>query len=236
MRNRRVLIALTCAVIAAIGGTLAGSLTGGAAAPRVSARAAAAAAHKTVVARLAKASRRGPRGYRGYRGRQGPRGYTGPAGPQGAQAPADAIAVPVSINWFGNSYANPNGTAGPYTIPNVGTVTTECDLGAQQITFTPASSAGTRTVADVTTFQGEGTDGVSSNQEYDSYGASTPITVPLPVNGMLIGTLSVQPDSGDGGPGPSPASFIFSSDMKLNGQGGSGDFCSVGGQILQHSS
>jgi hypothetical protein len=143
--------------------------------------------------------------------------------------------VPVSINWFGNAYAAANGTAGPTAIPGVGTLSTECDASAQQVTLVPASSAGTRTVAAVTTFQGEGTSGISSNQSYDSYGASSPIVIDLPVNGMLIGTLSVQPDYGAGGPGPSPASFIFSSDMKLNGASGSGNYCSVAGQVLEHS-
>jgi hypothetical protein len=180
-----------------------------------------------------RSSTRGLRGPRGYRGRTGPAGPSGPAGPE---SPAGALTVPVTINWFGGANAAGYGVASPVTIAGIGTLTAECDYSAQQLVLTPASSAGTRTVADVTTLQGEGTAGVSSNELLDSYGASTPIVIPVPVNGMLTGTFSVEPDYGAGGAGPSPPSFIFSSERILNNPTSTSDYCSVAGQITEDGS
>src|SRR5581483_10402845 len=155
MRHRNVLIALACAALAAVGGTLAGTLSIGAAQTRlmpggrpVASPAAAHAAKATpkvkvkVKVKVRTRVIRGPRGLRGPQGLQGPQGKTGPQGPA---SPPDAIAVPITLS-------------------------RECDETAQTVTLTPSSSAGTRTVADVTTMQGEGTNGISSNQRMESYG------------------------------------------------------------------
>jgi hypothetical protein len=220
MRHHKVRIAV---IAAAAAGSLAGVLTtafpsGAASSPHTK--------HKH--AKQVKVIR-GPRGPRGFRGPQGPRGFTGPA------SPLDAVTVPLTINWFGGDGSGGVGSAGPVTIPGIGALTAECDAAQQQLVLTPASSAGTRTVGDVTTFQGEGTSGTSSNQRIESYGASTPVVIPLPTNGMLTGTFSVEPDFGAGGPGPDPVSFIFSSEWKLNGTAQSDDFCAVAGQLSEHS-
>jgi hypothetical protein len=211
----------TAVIAAAAAGSLAGVLSTALPSGAVPSRHAKHAQHVKVV--------RGPRGPRGPRGIQGPRGFTGPA------SPLDAVTVPLTINWFGGTGSDGVGSAGPITIPAIGTLTAECDASQQQLVLTPASSAGTRTVGDVTTFQGEGTSGISSNQRLESYGASTPIVIPLPTNGMLTGTFSVEPDYGAGGPGPNPISFIFSSEWKLNGMTQSDDFCAVAGQLSEHS-
>jgi hypothetical protein len=232
MRHRHLLIVLVCAALAAIGGTLAGTLSTGAAkagrdtrVARVTHRAASRRARTIVI--------------RGARGRVGPRGNTGPAGaagPAGAPSPADGIALPVTINWFGSANAATNGSFAPVSIPNIGTISAQCDYTAQQIVLVPSSSSGTRTVADVTTMQGEGTAGISSNQRLESYGSTTPLVIALPVNGMVTGTFSVEPDYGAGGPGPSPVSFVFSSYHKLNSTDGASDACTVAGQLTEHSS
>jgi hypothetical protein len=213
LHNKTRMALAVAAAIGALGGVLAVTLPS-----------AAATQHRT--AKVARGPR-GPRGYRGFRGR------TGPAGPQG---PIGALTAPVSINWFGEASAAQYGKASPVTVPGIGTLTAECDYSATQLVLTPASSAGTGTVANVTTFQGEGTDGVSSNQLLESYGATSPIVIALPVNGMLTGTFSVEPDYGAGGPGPSPASFTFSSERILNNPTASSNYCSVAGQLVENGS
>lgn len=213
LHNKTRMVLAVAAAIGALGGVLAVTLPS-----------AAATRHRT--ANIARGPR-GPRGYRGFRGR------TGPAGPQG---PIGALTAPVSINWFGATSAAQYGKASPVTVPGIGTLTAECDYSATQLVLTPASSAGTGTVANVTTFQGEGTDGISSNQLLESYGASSPIVIALPVNGMLTGTFSVEPDYGAGGPGPGPASFTFSSERILNNPTASSNYCSVAGQLVENGS
>jgi hypothetical protein len=235
MRHRHLLIALLCAALAAIGGTLAGTLSTGAAKVGRATRVA-------LVARVAhSAAKRHARTVviRGSRGPAGPRGGAGPAGPvgpAGAPSPADGIALAVTINWFGSANAATYGSFAPVSITNIGTLSAECDYTAQQIVLVPSSSAGTRTVADITTMQGEGTAGISSNQRLESYGSTTPLVIPMPVNGMVTGTFSVEPDYGAGGTGPSPVSFVFSSYHKLNSTDGASDSCTVAGQLTEHSS
>src|SRR5581483_4234602 len=145
MRHRNVLIALACAALAAVGGTLAGTLSIGAAQTRlmpggrpVASPAAAHAAKATpkvkvkVKVKVRTRVIRGPRGLRGPQGLQGPQGKTGPQGPA---SPPDAIAVPITLNWFGASNAAQFGTAGPTSIPGIGTLSMECDETAQTVTL-----------------------------------------------------------------------------------------------------
>jgi hypothetical protein len=219
------IFAVGAAGLGALAGILVASLPSGAASPRATG----AAVTKTVYVR-------GPRGFRGPQGPRGDRGPQGATGPQGPSDPNGAAALSLTVNWFNSANAASQGHDGPITLPGVGTMSLECDYSNQQIVFTPASSAGTRTVANVTTFQGAGYSGASQNNRYESYGASTPIVITLPSNGMLSGTLSVEPDYGAGGAGPTPSSFTFSSYYKLNGAGGAGDECEVAGQVVAQSS
>ena len=216
------IFAIGAAGLGALAGVLVASLPSGAA----SRHATAATATRTVYVR-------GPRGFRGPQGSRGDRGPQGATGPQGPSDPNGVAALSLTINWFKDTGGDPTtqGHDGPITIPGIGTMSVECDYNAQEIVVTPFStnSSGTRTVADVTTFQGAGYSGASQNQRYEFFGSSQHI--PLPSNGMLSGTLSVEPTSGNGGPGPTPSSFTFSSFYKLNGGPNGGDECEAAGQV-----
>ncbi len=221
------IFAIGAAGLGALAGVLVASLPSGAAPQRASA----AASTKTVYLR-------GPRGFRGPQGPRGDRGPQGATGPQGASDPNGAAALSLTVNWFQNSGGNPTtqGQDGPITIPGIGTMSVECDYNNQQVVLNPysTSTSGTRTVANVTTFQGAGYSGASQNLRYESYGS--PIVIPLPSNGMVSGTLSVEPTYGAGGAGPTPSSFTFSSFYKLNGGANAGDECEVAGQVVAQSS
>lgn len=170
--------------------------------------------------------RRGPRGPRGPRGRQGPRGPRGPAGPSGGDALTD-----ISINWRGGAWSGRS--RGQATLTGIGTLAAVCEPidgnenGDARLVLTPSGS-GVRTVVNVTTFQGAGTEGAASTERKVSEGGA--IEIPLPVNGMQTAVFSKEPISGDGGAGPTPWSITAGSEMKLNGPGGadSGEnFCFV---------
>jgi hypothetical protein len=183
-----------------------------------------AAAPRTVLVRGAT----GPRGLAGVAGAVGPAGSPGPEGPQGPPGPD--LAESFTINWSGLAYAPERDTT-VGTVPGVAQVEVRCTLEEQAIVVTPLLS-GVRTVADVTTFQGEGVAGVSSHARLFSESTS-PITIPLPTNGMLEGTLSVEPIDGDGGPDAAPSSLTFSSEWKLNDPDEANNYCYVAGQFLQ---
>ncbi len=174
---------------------------------------------------------------RGAAGPVGPQGVEGPAGPPGPQGPEGApgppgpdLAVSLSINWSGLAYAPERDTT-VQSIPGIAQVEARCTMEEQALVVTPTLS-GVRTVADVTTFQGEGTAGVSSHTRIYSE-STTPLTIPLPTNGMIEGTLSVEPTTGDGGPGPVPYSLALSSEWKLNDPNEADNYCYVAGQFLQ---
>jgi hypothetical protein len=174
------------------------------------------------------------RGATGAVGPQGVEGPAGPAGPQGSEGapgpPGPDLAVSLTINWSGLAYAPERDTT-VQSIPGIAQVEARCTLEEQALVVTPTVS-GVRTVADVTTFQGEGTAGVSSHAR--SFSESTaPLTIPLPTNGMIEGTLSVEPITGDGGAGPAPYSLTLSSEWKLNDPDEANDYCYIAGQFLQ---
>jgi hypothetical protein len=173
----------------------------------------------------------GAAGPRGLPGDTGPAGPAGPEGPEGAPGPPGPnLAVALSVNWSGLAYA-PERDTDIETIPGVAQVEARCSPEEQEIVVTPVLS-GVRTVADVTTFQGEGTAGASSHVRL--YTESTaPLTIPLPTNGMVEGTLSEEPLGGDGGAGPAPSSLTLSSEWKLNDPDEANDYCYVAGQFLQ---
>jgi hypothetical protein len=174
---------------------------------------------------------RGATGPVGPQGVEGPSGPAGPPGPEGAPGPPGPdLAVSLSLNWSGLAYAPERDTT-VQTIPGIAQVEARCTPEEQALVVTPTLS-GVRTVADVTTFQGEGTAGVSSHARL--YSESTdPLTIPLPTNGMIEGTLSVEPITGDGGAGPAPYSLTLSSEWKLNDPDEADNYCYVAGQFLQ---
>jgi hypothetical protein len=192
--------------------------------------------HKTITTKKsAPATRtvlvRGATGPRGLAGVAGAAGSAGPQGPEGAPGPPGPnLAESLTINWSGLAYAPERDTT-VSTIPGIAQVEVRCTVEEQSILITPTLS-GVRTVADVTTFQGEGVAGISSHSRLFSESTS-PITIPLPTNGMIEGTLSVEPITGDGGAGPAPSSLVFSSEWKLNDPDETADYCYVAGQFLQ---
>jgi hypothetical protein len=203
-----------------------GDLTAGQAAIHrgVAAKKNAAAAPRTVVVRGAT----GPVGPQGVEGPTGPAGPAGPEGPPGPTGPD--LAVSLTVNWSGLAYAPERDTT-VQSVPGIGQAEARCTPEEQALVITPAQS-GARTVADVTTFQGEGTAGISSNSRI--YSESTaPLTIPLPTDGMISGTLSVEPIDGDGGSEPTPYSLTISSEWKLNDPDEANNYCYIAGQLLQ---
>jgi hypothetical protein len=174
---------------------------------------------------------RGSTGARGTPGATGPAGPAGPEGPEGAPGPPGPnLAVSLSVNWSGLAYA-PERDTDVETIPGIAQVEARCSPEAQELVVTPTLS-GVRTVADVTNFQGEGIAGVASHVRLFSE-AMAPLTIPLPTNGMIEGTLSIEPLSGDGGVEPAPSSLTLSSEWKLNDPDEANNYCYVAGQFLQ---
>lgn len=231
MFSRRSLLA--AAVLSAFLGVLAvGAVSGAVSGGKKDAPAASSAATKKTTTKKKTTSRRGPRGLRGYRGRTGAKGVTGLVGPQGApgapgpQGPAATeVARSVTVNWRNNQYGGRE--AGGAILPSIGRVDVGCTErdGDQVLQVTPARDD-QRTVLALQRF--EGTTG--THQQIPSTGPGDPIRVALPPNGMLTGTISLQPTGGDGGAGPPPATFTLSSSYKVND--GANNFCHVAVQVL----
>jgi hypothetical protein len=214
--------ALAVALLGALAGTLAVVVPGLAGSPSQSGTQRS-GGHASPQAR-ASAARRGPRGRRGRTGRRGPAGPTGPA--------ATNVVRPFTVNWRSGAYGGRDSSS--TSIPAIGTLTAVCNPGQQQIVIDPATPNGAnRTVATVTSFQGEGTAAASNDRLPHDPGTSR-IVIPLPVNGVLNIVLSVEPQSGDGGAGPPPATVVVSSELKLNDPNPTQNFCFVAGQALQN--
>ncbi len=160
--------------------------------------------------------------------RIGPAGPPGPTGPPGAPGPQ--IAISLTINWLGSVNAAGHDTA-TGQLSGVGTLTVTCNTDTQTLSLAPAGNGG-RSVLDVTTFQGEGTAGASSNQRLYSE-SNAPVSVELPNNGMMSGTVSAEPIGGDGGQLASPASFLLSTEWKNNDPDPGRNYCYVAAQVLQ---
>ncbi len=170
---------------------------------------------------------RGRKGARGLTGRQGAPGPAGPAGTPGAPGPQGAPAVDdlvrsLSVNWRLNASATRD--RGSITLPGLGSVSVVCNADEQHLVLTPGAAG--RSVVSFQRFQAA---------SVESGRTRAPDPVALPVNGMLTGTISVEPTAGDGGPGPAPASFVLSSERKLNAAPGdeAENFCSVNLQVLR---
>jgi hypothetical protein len=217
-------------------GACAGTVIGIALAVSGSSAQQAAAVHKSATAKKNTSTPRtlivrGATGPSGPQGPEGPAGPAGPAGPEGAPGPPGPnLAVSLTINWSGLAYAPERDTT-VETIPGVAQVEARCTPEEQDLIVTPTLS-GVRTVADVTTFQGEGTAGVSSHERLTTE-STAPLSIHLPTNGMIEGTLSVEPIAGDGGTGPAPSSLTLSSEWKLNDPDEANNYCYVAGQFLQ---
>jgi hypothetical protein len=133
----------------------------------------------------------------------------------------------LTINWRDGLWPiDPTASA---TLPGLGAATLTCTPSTQTLTITPASGAA-QTVLDTDTAQGAGTAGATSFASASSQGA--PITVPVPNNGMIFATVSVQPILGDGGAGPAPASMTLSSEWKMNDPNPANNFCYMAAQFV----
>lgn len=159
--------------------------------------------------------------------RVGPTGVPGPPGPTGPAGPQ--ISTSLAINWRGFENApGHDGAAGQ--IGGVGTLFLTCSATTQTLSLVPAGNGG-RSVLSVTTFEGEGTAGASSYQRL--YSESTaPISIDLPNNGMISGTISAEPIGSDG-PLPAPATFLLSTEWKNNDPDPTRNYCFVAAQVLQ---
>jgi hypothetical protein len=187
--------------------------------------------------------KQGKRGRRGKRGKRGKRGTPGTSGDQ---------VYNFSINWQGQATDPGSGaTTSSLPVPGIGTLALSCPWAEDptdtsgSMTFAPAAdNAGTRGVAAYTTIQGSATVGASSFYRLLST-QTNPIPIGytetpgdyssyfLPSNGMITGTLNIEPFSGAGAtPGPPPASFILSSEYVANDPDPADRFCHISGQVI----
>lgn len=180
--------------------------------------------------------KRGKRGPRGRTGPQGERGPTGVTGPRGIPGSSDEHVLDIGVDW--NDAANAAGhDVAVVGLPGIGTLALQCpsnppdDPSVRRLVLTPASG-GRRTVANLTTFEGAGTT-AATNQRYQTDDA-TPLTVPIPSNGMISGSFSVEPNSGeDIEPGQLPiADLTLSSFWKVNDPVPSENSCHISAQLL----
>jgi hypothetical protein len=201
-----------------------------------------------------KKGRRGPRGKRGPKGKRGRQGYTGAQGPPGAQGIPGTSGDQVynfSINWQGQgSDPGPGVTTTSLAVPGTGTLNLSCpwaedpsDKSGSMTFASAADNATTRGVAAYTTIQGSGTVGASSFYRLLSTQVN-PIPIGysenpgdytsyhLPNNGMITGTLDIEPFAGNGAAGPPPASFILSSEYVANDPVATNRFCHISGQVI----
>jgi hypothetical protein len=221
-------------VIAAVGAALAGVAVAGTLAgaqeERPATRATVAqAAATTSPAKVRVLVKRGLRGRTGARGRAGAKGIKGTPGAQGqAGAPATDVARSLTINWRGRTFAGRDTATA--VLPSIGRLDLSCNPDTQELKLTP-SRADARTVATVNRFQS-----ATAGHERRASSGRDPIVVPLPVNGMITAVFSVEPNGGDGGSGPAPATLTLSSEIKLNADPGDPadvNFCYVAAQALQ---
>jgi hypothetical protein len=197
------------------------------------------------LAAKAAAQRRGPTGPRGYRGPPGRRGPTGPRGAQGdrgargatgQQGPAGTSSSDrvrnLDVEW--KDSANPTGdTYDEASVPGIGTLKISCDPnnpGIKRVRLTPSHTGdNVRTVMSLSTFQGSGTQGAASTERYTTESGQD-IDVPLPVNGMISGTLNVEPRIDQ--IAVSPATLVLSSYYKVNDPSADQNFCFVNAQAI----
>jgi hypothetical protein len=136
---------------------------------------------------------------------------------------------PFTINWRNGAFAGRDSATAD--IPSIGTLTAVCNLDRQALVIDPIARPGVRTIANVTSYEGEGTANAFNDRLPHDPGTRQ-IVIPLPVNGMLSATLSTEPVSGDGGAGVAPATLMVSSERKVNDPVAGLNFCYVAGQAL----
>jgi hypothetical protein len=235
-------LALTLLGGVAFGAGMASSGNGGGGAERVGFVSASEArqAHGTAVAKApARARARGPRGPRGPRGRrgdEGERGITGEQGPVGPPGSSDEHVLDLGIDWNGSTNAAGHDTA-TANLTGIGELRLECpaepvdDDSYRRLVLTPASTA-RRTVASLTTFSGAGMDAASTSRYASEDGS--PIVVRIPRNGMLNGTIGLEPSSGGSvAAGSLPvASITLSSYWKENDPVAAENYCHISAQVL----
>jgi hypothetical protein len=185
----------------------------------------------------AERARKGKRGPRGRRGPEGERGPTGPQGPRGPTGSSDEHVLDVGVDWNGSANAAGHDSAS-VELPGIGNLAIECpstapadDPAIHRMVLTP-SSAGRRTVANLTTFQGAGQN-AATNERLQSDDL-TPIVVPIPRNGMISGIFSVEPSGGssvDAGAMP-VADMTLSSYWKDNDPILSENTCHISAQLI----
>lgn len=194
------------------------------------------AAAERQAAERGKRGKRGPRGPRGRTGPEGERGPTGETGERGVAGSSDEHVLDVGVDWNGSANAAGHDSSS-VELPGIGTLTIQCpstppdDPSVRRLVLTPASG-GRRTVANLTTFEGAGTN-AATNQRYQTDDL-TPITVPIPSNGMISGSFSVEPIAGDStDPGQLPvADVTLSSFWKVNDPVASENSCHISAQLL----
>lgn len=179
------------------------------------------------------------RGKRGRRGPTGPRGEPGPTGatgPRGIAGSSDEHVLDIGVDWNGAANAAGHDVAA-VDLPGIGTLALQCPSGppddpsVRRLVLTPLGG-GRRTVANLTTFEGAGTT-AATNQRYQTDDA-TPLTIPIPSNGMISGSFSVEPNSGENiEPGQLPiADLTLSSFWKVNDPVPSENSCHISAQLL----
>ncbi len=192
---------------------------------------------QTAPGAAAERGRKGKRGPRGRRGPEGERGATGPQGPRGITGSSDEHVLDVGVDWNGSANAAGHDSAA-VDLPGIGNLSIQCpttapadDPAIHRMVLTP-SSAGRRTVANLTTFQGDGSNTTSNERSQTE--DLTPIVVRIPRNGMISGTFSVEPSGGssvDAGSLP-VADITLSSYWKDNDPTLSENTCHISAQLI----
>lgn len=187
-------------------------------------------------ARRGKRGPKGPPGPKGKRGRRGPQGATGPQGPAGVDGANNERMVNLSIGWNGNSNAAGNDYDSA-SLPGIGELAIRCPAGnaaaeaPHRLELTP-SSGGRRTVMTITTFEAAG----ANNAENARYTSSSTerISAPLPFNGVVTGTVSIEPINGNGeNAGVLPGgSLTISAYIKDDDANPASNYCHVSLQAL----
>ena len=167
--------------------------------------------------------------------------------PRAAVKSAPGRIYDFSVNWQGQeSDPGPGATTSGVSIPGVGTLGVSCPWAfdapdtSGSMSFAPAADNVTaRGFAGYTTFQGAGAHAASGFHLDSTQASPIPIgytEVPndlgsyhLPPNGMVTGTLGVEPL---GGGEATTASFVLSSEYVANDPAAANRFCHVSGQVI----
>ena len=128
-------------------------------------------------------------------------------------------------------------TRASIALPGIGTLAAQCpatpvdDPSVRRLVLTPFNPSSIRTVATLTTFEGSGTDKATQARRT---GEGTPILIPIPRNGMINGTFSIEPkDGGSVDVGILPtASITLSGYWKDNDDLPSENYCHVSAQVV----